>query len=174
MTGEPAPLPPAAVAALLRAATAIRIELTALPVSVAGWHVAPGEWCIKETLGHIIETEQRGFAGRIKVILDGADPSLAEWDQEAVARERRDCDKDLAALLDEFGALRSASVDLVAGLRAAELQRGGHHPKIGYVTVADLLHEWVHHDRNHVKQMLTSVQEYAWPHMGATQGFYRP
>src|SRR6266550_3959943 len=105
MTGEPAPLPPAAVAALLRAATAIGIE-------------------------------QRGFAGRIKVILDGADPSLAEWDQEAVARERRDCDKDLAALLDEFGALRSASVDLVAGLHAAELQRGGDHPKIGYVTVA--------------------------------------
>ena len=96
---------------------------------------------------------------------------LAEWDQEAVARERRDCDKDLAALLDEFGALRSASVDLVAGLRAAELQRGGHHPQIGYVTVADLLHEWVHHDRNHIAQMMACVQACEWPHMGNAQQF---
>jgi hypothetical protein len=87
---------------LRAAATAIRIEPTALPVSVAGWHVAYGEWCLKETLGHIIETEQRGFAGRIKVILDGDDPSVGEWDQKAVARERRDGDNDLATLLDEF------------------------------------------------------------------------
>ena len=172
MAVESATLQPADAANMLSAAaTMIRTELTALPVTVTEWHVAPGEWCIKETLGHIVETEQRGFAGRIKIILGSDTPTLAGWDPEAVARERRDCAKELSALLAEFGTLRAASVDLVAGLRESDLKRGGQHPQIGYVTVAELLHEWVHHDCNHLKQMLTTVQEYAWAHMGATQRF---
>jgi hypothetical protein len=37
--------------------------------------------------------------------------------------------------------------------------------------VADLLHEWVHHDRNHLKQLLANVQAFVWPHMGNAQRF---
>ena len=37
--------------------------------------------------------------------------------------------------------------------RDADLQRGGHHPQVGYLRVGDLLHEWIHHDRNHIRQM---------------------
>ncbi len=172
MPVEPAALQPADVAAILSAtATAIKAAFEALPAPVTAWHAEPGEWCLKETLGHMIEAEQRGFAGRIRIILDGDTPALTGWDPEAVTRERRDCAKEPSAILAEFSALRAASVDLVAGLRQADLQRGGQHPQIGFVTVADLLHEWVHHDQNHLKQMLTTVQEYAWPHMGATQRF---
>ena len=39
------------------------------------------------------------------------------------------------------------------------------------VDVADLLHEWVHHDRNHLKQMLSNIQAYVWPHMANAQKF---
>jgi hypothetical protein len=65
-------------------------------------------------------------------------------------------------------------VSLVAGLTPANLSRGGRHPKVGLLTVADLLHEWVHHDRNHIRQMLANVQGAAWPHMGAAQRFSLP
>jgi hypothetical protein len=37
--------------------------------------------------------------------------------------------------------------------------------------VDELLNEWVHHDRNHARQILANVQAYVWPHMGATQRF---
>jgi len=37
--------------------------------------------------------------------------------------------------------------------------------------VEDLLQEWVHHDRNHIKQILSNVQAWAWPHMGNSQKF---
>ena len=59
---------------------------------------------------------------------------------------------------------------LTAGLSAADLARGGRH-RVGFLTVRDLLHEWVHHDRNHMRQMLANVQAYAWPHMGNAQRF---
>ena len=34
-----------------------------------------------------------------------------------------------------------------------------------------LLHEWVHHDRNRLRQILTNVQARAWPHMGNARRF---
>jgi len=67
----------------------IQAELSALPTPVLAWHPAPGEWCAKEVLGHLIETEKRGFAGRIRIILKSDSPQLEGWDQEAVARARK-------------------------------------------------------------------------------------
>jgi hypothetical protein len=167
------PLTPRQAADLLRAsAAAIRAELAALAPPVLAWHPAPGEWCAKDVLGHLIEAESRGFAGRVRQITAAAaEPRFSSWDPDAVARERRDCEREATALLDELDRLRSASVELVAGLREADLGRGGHHPTVGYLRVGDLLHEWVHHDRNHLKQILSNVQAYAWPHMGNAQKF---
>jgi hypothetical protein len=165
-------LTPAQIAALLRAgASALQAELTAMPEALLRHHPAPGEWCAKEVLGHLIEAERRGFAGRIRQILAEPEPALIGWDQEAVARERRDCERPLAPLLDEFLALRQDGGDLVVALLPSQLSRGGQHPKVGYLTVADLLQEWVHHDRNHLRQILENVRTYVWPFMGNAQRF---
>ncbi|MGH7403384.1 MAG: DinB family protein, partial [Candidatus Rokuibacteriota bacterium] len=168
-------LPPPAIAALLRSAAAVmHAELSALPASALELHPAEREWCIKEVLGHLIETEQRGFSGRIRIILTSDAPELEGWDQEAVARARADCHRDWASLYHEFIRLRTVSVAQVAALSAADLPRGGRHPKVGWLAVNDLLHEWVHHDRNHIRQMLANVQAHAWPHMRNAQRFSQP
>ena len=56
-------------------------------------------------------------------------------------------------------------------LTEADLARGGDHPQVGFLTAGDLLHEWVHHDANHLRQILATLQAYTWPHMGAAQRF---
>jgi hypothetical protein len=172
MSDAPASLSPAAVAPCLRATIAtLTAEVEALSADTLAWHPTPGEWCVKEVLGHLIEAERRGFAGRIRIILDGRDPRLETWDQNAVAAARRDCQRDARALLAELAAMRQDGARLVEGLSPADLARGGHHPTVGYLRVGDLLSEWVHHDRNHVKQILANVQAYVWPHMGNAQKF---
>jgi ribosomal protein L30/L7E len=172
MASDPTALDPGTAAELLAGmGAAIAAEARALPLELASWHPAPGEWCAKEVLGHLIEAERRGFNGRIRTILAGTDPFLPTWDQEAVAEARRDCQQPVAKLLDEFLALRQDSVALVRGLKASDLPRGGQHETVGYLRVGDLLHEWTHHDRNHVRQMLANVQSYVWPHMGNAQKF---
>ena len=169
---SPPALTPAEVSSALRAAgAAIEAELTGLPPAVLAWHPAPGEWCVLETLGHVIEAESRGFAGRIRAILDHPGGEFQTWDQAAVARARRDCDRTPAAVLGEFLELRAASVRLVAGLSAGDLPKGGRHPSVGHLEIADLLAEWVYHDRNHLRQLLANVQAYVWPHMGNAQKF---
>jgi hypothetical protein len=169
-------LRPADVASLLRAAGAeIRSEIEALPDELLSWHPKPGEWCMKECLGHIIEAERRGFAGRIRFLLERpADTSMAGWDQVAVARARNDCATPAAELLREFAELRSASAGLVASLRPEDLDLGGEHSHVGHLTIREIISEWVHHDRNHFKQMLTNVQDFAWQSMGSARRFSEP
>jgi len=154
--------------------TALRAEAGSLPDRLASWHPAPEEWCVKEVIGHLIEAERRGFAGRIRIIVGSDQPTFERWDPPAVARLRGDCTKPVTVLLDELIALRQDSVTLVRGLREADLDRGGQHPTVGFLRVRDLLAEWVHHDRNHLRQALSNVQAYVWPAMGNAQKFSGP
>jgi DinB superfamily len=166
------PISPKEIATLLRASMeCIRAEAGALSGPAASWHPRPGEWCAKEVIGHLIEAERRGFAGRVRQFVEADNPACVPWDQDAVARARGDCGRPLAGLVEELTALRADSARLVEGLPASALGRGGQHPKVGTLTVSDILHEWVHHDRNHLKQMMANVQALAWPHMGNAQRF---
>ncbi len=134
----------------------------------------PGEWCASEVIGHLIEADRRGFVGRILVIGTGDRPSLATWDQASVAASRADHLRDPAELLAEFGVARAADLDLVRRLDAPALARAGIHPAVGELTVADILHEWVHHDRAHLAQVLAITQALAWPRMGNARRFSAP
>jgi len=172
MAEESGALTPAVTAAALRAAAvAIEAEVGGLPSAVVAWHPGPGEWCALETMGHLIEAESRGFAGRVRTILEHPGVEFQTWDQDAVARARNDCARAPTDVLDEFRRLRGASVGLVAGLSANDLLKGGRHPTVGHLRIADLLAEWMHHDRNHLRQILANVQAYVWPHMGNAQKF---
>jgi hypothetical protein len=71
----------------------------------------------------------------------------------------------------EFMGLRSDSLRLVRSLEPADLDRAGTHPKVGELAVRGLLHEWISHDRNHTKQILSIAQERVWPHLGNSQLF---
>jgi hypothetical protein len=160
------------LAALLEAqGRALGLELRALPPELCRWRPGENEWSANETLGHLIEAERRGFNGRIRRILAEDRPQLPGWNQVEVAAARRDVEQEPAALLAEFEALRADSLALVRGLSLAQLDRGGEHAQVGWVTVRDLLHEWQHHDRNHVKQVYSIVQSYVWPSMGNCRRF---
>jgi hypothetical protein len=168
-------LAPARIADLLAAsATTVVAELLALG-DEGGWRPGPGEWSANECVGHLIEAERRGFAGRIRVILAAAasrtPPTLEAWDPLAVAEARRDHLRSGAELAAEFDALRADGLALVRGLRPADLARAGSHPEVGLLRVGDLLGEWVHHDRNHVRQILAVSQARVWPQMGNARRF---
>ncbi len=166
------PLSLARVADLLESTCALlEAEINALGDDEASWHPAPGEWCAKEVLGHLIESERRGFNGRIRRCLAEERPRIEPWDQQAVARERKDCERMAQSLWMEFMGVRHDSVRLVRSLRPEDLGRSCTHGKVGELFVRDLLQEWVHHDRNHTKQLLSNVQARVWPHMANAQKF---
>jgi hypothetical protein len=61
---------------------------------------------------------------------------------------------------------------LFKSLTSYDLVRVGRHPRIARITVSNLLHEWVYHDRNHMQQIHQNVRTFLWPCIGGTQRFY--
>jgi hypothetical protein len=159
---------------LAASATTVVAELTSLGDD-GGWRPEPGEWSANECVGHLIEAERRGFAGRIRRILaaDRRDipTDLESWDPPAVAQGRRDHLRPAAELAAEFSQLRADGVGLVRSLTAADMDRVGMHPMVGPLRVDELLAEWVHHDRNHIRQMLAVTQARVWGQMGNARRF---
>jgi hypothetical protein len=175
MTAQPARLTIAETTALLEATpTVLRTLFGALPRAALRRRPAPDEWCVLEVVGHLSEAEQRGFAGRIRRILDEEDHLCLTWDPPAVARARGDQARDPTELLAEFSELRRDSVALVTALSETEVVRCGRHPEVGRLAIADLLNEWVHHDQEHLRQILALIQDSVWPYMGNAQRFSRP
>lgn len=165
-----APLSNAQIADLLESTCAlIEAEMKALGDDGCRWHYRPGEWCVNECVGHLIEAEKRGFAGRIRDLIAGN--PIQSWDQEQVAKDRKDCDRVSQSVWMEFMGLRHDSIALVRGLTPSDMDRSGTHPKVGLLRVRDLVQEWVHHDRNHTKQLLAIQQERVYPDMGNSQKF---
>ena len=87
-----------------------------------------------------------------------------------MAAARHDCERSPLELVAELRALREESLDLVARLRPVDLGPGIH-PQVGELRVGDLLAEWVHHDRNHTRQLLANTQLRVWPQMGNARRF---
>jgi len=175
MTESRPAIPPDRVGELLAATSTVVVsELLALGDD-GGWRPEPGEWSANECVGHLIEAERRGFAGRIRHILSVSanrpPVHLDAWDPPAVAEARRDDLRSGSELAAEFEALRAESLELLRGLRPSDLERAGDHPEVGLLRVDELLGEWVHHDRNHVRQMLAVTQARVWGQMGNARRF---
>src|SRR4051795_12864543 len=118
------PLAPAVIADLLAAsATTVLAEIDALG-GESRWRPTQREWSANECVGHLIEAERRGFAGRIRQILAAApdEPARLEaWDPPAVAEARHDDLRPGTELATEFAALRADSVTLVRSLGPEDL-----------------------------------------------------
>jgi hypothetical protein len=160
------------IAGLIRATPqTLRQELTGLGSAVWQWRPAPDQWCINEVIGHLIEADRNGFDGRIRTILAADKPEFKPWDIGGVVAKRRDCERDAFDLIEELIVMRKASAQLVVGLTPELLNRSGIHPQVGELRVVDLIYEWVHHDQNHLKQALSNIQAFVWPHMGNARRF---
>ncbi|MDQ6746792.1 MAG: DinB family protein [Candidatus Dormibacteraeota bacterium] len=138
---------------------------------MASWQPGENQWCVKECVGHMIETEGHGFAGRIRRILEKPGCRETGWDQAQVQRDRGDQGRPLQELLEAFSEMRADSLKLVEGLVNTDLAKTCVHEEVGELSIEDLLYEWVHHDRNHFRQVLGNIQAYVWPHMGSARRF---
>ncbi len=177
LAGYAARNPPLDLQAIVRVlkntVVVVRQRLMVLPEHAAAWHPAPDKWCIRQIIGHLIEEDKRDFVGRIQAMLEADEPALDVNDENGVARDRQDCDRETGELLDEFDQERGRSIGFLWGLRVSDLERGGIHPKIGRISIGELLHEWIYHDLHHVRQMDANVQSYLWGKLGNLQEFYR-
>jgi len=90
----------------------------------ADFSYAPGKWSIKEVLGHINDAE-RIFAVRILRIARGDQKPLPGFEQDDYVKVSNAASRKLSDLLEEFSAIRRATIVLIRSLDDASWLRRG-------------------------------------------------
>ncbi len=85
---------------------------------------APGKWTVKEVLGHVTDTE-RIFTYRALRIARGDHTPLPGFEQDDFVKNGGFAARTLADLVEEFGAVRGASITLFRSFDDDAWSRGG-------------------------------------------------
>jgi uncharacterized damage-inducible protein DinB len=88
------------------------------------YRYAPGKWSLRESLGHVVDTE-RVFTQRVLWFARGAEDALPGMDQDAWVPASGADDRALADHLAEWQAVRGGLVAMLQGLPADAWSRGG-------------------------------------------------
>lgn len=107
---------------------------------------APGKWTIKELLGHVTDTE-RIFTYRALRIARGDETPLASFEQDDYVKNGGFAARTLADLVEEFDAVRGASISLFRsfddaawGRRGVASQKAVTVRALGFITAGHQIH----------------------------------
>jgi hypothetical protein len=119
----------------------------------AGTRYEPGKWSIKAVLGHLVDTE-RIMCYRALRIARADETPLPGFEQDDYVRAANFDSRTLANLIEEYLAVRAATVALFRNLDAAAIARRGTANEVP-VTVRALAYIIAGHERHHVKVLQT-------------------
>ena len=115
------------------------------------WDGVPSEpFTAIEQLCHVRDIEIEGYQARIRRTLAELNPRLPSIDSETLARERGYGNAAASAVLAEFSAARTRTLDLIRALDAAQLERTAEFEGYGPVTLRGLVHYLCSHDQQHL------------------------
>jgi hypothetical protein len=138
---------------VLRATPAsVRAAAMGVPPAALGIPELPGKWSMRQVVQHLADAELVG-GFRFRMILAHDRPVLQGYDQDRWADRLRYAESDVDGALEQFGALRSANLRLLAGTTPAERSRVGVHAERGEESIAHLLRMYAGHDLVHLRQL---------------------
>lgn len=115
----------------------------------ANHRYAPGKWSIREVLGHVIDGE-RVFTYRALTFARGDGGPLPSFDENAWAAASNAAQRTMTELLDEYRAVRAATIALFRGFGEQEFARSGVASK-NPISVRALAYIVAGHERHHLK-----------------------
>jgi hypothetical protein len=110
-----------------------------------------GGWSILDVIAHLGDVELL-TAWRMRLMLAEDEPQLPRFSQEQWLA-RLHAGESLAERLEVFWSLRRQNVRLIRSLSPEELQRRALHPRLGRITVAELIESLREHQELHLGQL---------------------
>jgi hypothetical protein len=145
---------PDTIAILTRTPATLNTLLRGLPHTWVKSNEGSDTWSPFDIVGHLIVGERTDWMPRARIILQhGEARAFDRFDR--FAQEKESQGKSLDQLLDEFARLRRENVAALQelNLQPRDLSRRGTHPKLGVVTLSQLLATWAVHDLTHLHQL---------------------
>ena len=119
----------------------------------AGWNAreAPGEWCPREVVHHLADSEMASALRlRQMLVTDGA--PIAPYDQDEYARVLH-YDRPVEGSLLAFQGARACTVPVLERMSDADWQRTGSHPEFDEFNVEIWLRYYSQHAHDHADQI---------------------
>jgi hypothetical protein len=120
-----------------------------------------GGWSIRQVVHHLADAHMNGVV-RFKLIITEDNPTLKPYDQERWAELVDTMSLPPESSLQILEGLHVRWVALLRQLPEEAWTRSAHHPEIGTVTLADLLYNYVHHGRTHLRQIQKLRADHGW------------
>ena len=127
----------------------VLVRFKNIPEARGDYRYAPGKWSIKEIVGHLSDAE-RVFAYRALRIGRGDITPLPGFEEEDYVPQMRAEDRALADYVEEWSAVRRATIALFRNLPSSAWSRRGvanEHP----ISVQALAYAIVGHVRHHLE-----------------------
>lgn len=159
---------------LKRTPAILKILLTDLHDDWVMNNEGPETFSPYDVIGHLIHGEKTDWTARAKIILEfGLSKPFIPWDRFAQFEESKG--KTLQQLLDEFAEIRNENMIWFKSLNLTDkdLDKKGMHPKLGEVTLRNLLATWVVHDLTHIAQITRVMAKQYKEEMGPWPEFFR-
>ena len=122
--------------------------VSTLPVDLLTRPPAAGEWSALNCLQHLLDAERLLFPVRLHAFLTGQD--FKDFDpHQQHADTLAQTPEQLAAA---FARYRQENLVLLKQVKDDDLGQTAQHPKLGTVTLAEMLHTWAGHDLMHTVQ----------------------
>lgn len=115
---------------------------------------APGKWCIKEIIAHLLDGEVI-LGSRVRMIAAHDRPPIPGYDQDAFAERLGPLNARAQDLLDDFSMARAVNLGLYDRLPEEAWDRVGVHAERGEESVKGLVALYAGHDRHHMRQIET-------------------
>ena len=150
------------LAVLTRTPATVNALLRGQPNTWVRCNEGENTWSAFDIVGHLNVGERTDWMQRARIILEnGEERPFDPFDRFAQLKGSQD--KSLEQLLDDFARLRGENIAALQelNLQPEDLTRRGRHPRLGVVTLSELLATWAVHDLTHLHQ-LSRVMAYQY------------
>ena len=118
------------------------------------------KWCMLEVVCHLVDEEKEDFRTRVKYVLEDPTRPLPKFDPTSWVVSRNYIGQDFIAKKEEFFTERKKSITWLKSLDSPQWDNTYPHPKLGPMSAALFLENWLAHDYIHIRQLNRLAYEY--------------
>jgi len=124
------------------------------------WKKAPEKWCLLEIVCHLYDEEREDFKFRTKWVLENPNITPPPFDPIAWVTEHRYLEQDYQLMLAKFLEERQRSISWLKSLKDSKWDNAFKHSKLGELSAAYFLNNWLAHDYLHLRQIIALKFDY--------------
>jgi FMN phosphatase YigB (HAD superfamily) len=121
--------------------------------------ISPDDWAMIELVCHLRDTEREVHGPQIQALIEATTPFIARPDAAVWAKQRRYLSEDGPSAIRDFAAARVLNLELLKSASGEAWKKPARHAIFGPTNFLEAIGFMADHDRMHVKQAWTTLQQ---------------